>query len=135
MNPLKHIIPDSEEITHSEIKYGDVLAFRNGEAMAYRFVTVTNTNHYGLGNPDRLYLRVKTRKLPTEFGSVIEAHRIQMSNLTEPILMFRRPPSTNFPGGSFQTLNFGRIPGLDSPFIRPELILDWREVDIIPRDL
>lgn len=137
MNPLKHIIPDSEEIMFSEINHGDVLAFRNAgvEKLSYQFITVTERNLPNLGHPDALFLRVKKRGLPTEIGSIIEARRIRNVDLQEPILLIRKPLTITYLDGLFQTLDFKQIPGISSTTVNPESILDWREVDIIPRDL
>lgn len=135
MNPLKHIIPDSEEILFAEIKYGDILAFRNAgmDLLSYRFVTVTEENLQNLGNPNALYLRVKKRGLPTEVGSIIEARRIRLSNLKEPILLIRRAPLGKGLKGVFQTLDLQDIPGIPDTTTYEDAILDWREVDIVPR--
>lgn len=137
MNPLKHIIPGSEEVMFSEINYGDVLAFRNAgfETLSFRFVTVTEANVRNLGHPDALFLRVKKRGLPTEIGSIIEARSILDVDLQEPILLIRKPPPGPTHDGEFQTLDLSRVPGKESTLIHDKSILDWREVDIIPRDL
>lgn len=136
MNPLKHIIPDSEEVMLTEIKYGDILAFRNAgmDLLSYRFVTATKENLHNLGNPNALFLRVKKRELPKEVGSIIEARRIRTVNLKEPVLMIRIAPHGSDGRGVFQTLDLMPVSG--SPFtkIYEDAILDWREVDIVPRE-
>lgn len=131
---IKKIFPDSEVVVHCHIRYGDIIAVRMREASdAYRFIEVTEENYHNLGNPTHL-VRVQRRELPKTLGTIIEIRRLCLFPITKPILALRRPPNPKYPDGSYQTLNFAPIPGsTTTSLINPMDILDWEEVDIIPK--
>lgn len=131
---IKKIFPDSEVVAHSQVKYGDIIALRMAEAYGtYRFIEVTERNYFNLGNPTHL-VRVQRRELPKTLGTIIEIRRLRLF-ITKPILALRRPPNPEYPDGSYQTLNFAPIPGsTTTSLINPKDILDWEEVDIIPKN-
>lgn len=131
---IKKIFPNSETVAHCHVKHGDIIAIPVSEAYgAYRFIEVTDENYYSLGNPSHL-VRVQKRELPMTLGTVIEIRRLRLVSLKKPILALRRPANTKYPDGSYQTLNFAPIPGSNhTTLINPMDILDWEEVDIIPK--
>lgn len=131
---IKQIFPNSEVVAHCHVKHGDIIAVRMAEAYdAYRFIEVSEENYYNLGNPTHL-VRVKRRELPKTLGTIIEIRRLRLVPLNKPILALRRPPNTKYPDGAYQTLNFAPVPGItDTSLINPMDILDWEEVDIIPK--
>lgn len=132
---IKKIFPDSEVVAHCHIRYGDIIALRMREASdAYRFIEVTEKNYFNLGNPTHL-VRVQRRELPKTLGTIIEIRRLRLVPLNKPILALRRPPNTKYPDGAYQTLDFAPVPGItDTSLINPMDILDWEEVDIIPKN-
>lgn len=132
---IKKIFPGSEVVAHCHIRYGDIIALRMREASdAYRFIEVTEKNYFNLGNPTHL-VRVQRRELPKTLGTIIEIRRLRLVPLNKPILALRRPPNTKYPDGAYQTLDFAPVPGItDTSLINPMDILDWEEVDIIPKN-